>query len=248
MSLFQFLHHLTFTSYISRIWNSSPTSSWPGCGVLRWWISMSPSIPITPPASGWCPTAVQPGTTGSDSQESTRCHKSTMVIGPNLLGSQLQTTGWLTPTPVQLRASLSLLWRSSEMKREPNPHSAIYHLKCLIFNHLYLEFLERVTSKMQFIQKHAWSPNTVKAICSEWKAFKQFCLLANIVYLPVAPYVICFFAVWLISTGRVKTRNSLAQYVSAVRTVHVALDFPEIPTPSQSVSYTHLTLPTIYSV
>ena len=86
---------------------------------------------------------------------------------------------------------------------------------------------------MRFIQQHAWAPNTVKAISSEWKAFKLFCLLANIIYLPVAPYVICFFAVWLISTGRVKTRNSLAQYVSAVRTVHVALDFPEIPTPSQ---------------
>ena len=86
---------------------------------------------------------------------------------------------------------------------------------------------------MRFIQKHAWAPNTVKAISSEWKAFKEFCALANIIFLPVAPYVICFFAVWLIATGRVKTRGSLAQYVSAVRTVHVALDFPEIPTPSQ---------------
>ena len=86
---------------------------------------------------------------------------------------------------------------------------------------------------MRFIQQNAWAPNTVKAISSEWKAFREFCLLASIYWLPVAPYVICFFAVWLISSGRVKTRGSLAQYISAVRTVHVAYDFPEIPTPSQ---------------
>ena len=116
------------------------------------------------------------------------------------------------------------------MSPELVPSDAMYHLKCLTFNGYLLDFLQGLTSQMRFIQKHAWAPNTVKAISSEWRAFKEFCALANIIFLPVAPYVICFFAVWLIATGRVKTRGSLAQYVSAVRTVHVALDFPEIPT------------------
>ena len=86
---------------------------------------------------------------------------------------------------------------------------------------------------MRFVQQHAWAPNTLKAISSEWKAFKEFCRLANIEFLPIEPWVLCFFAMWLVSTGRVKTRDSLAQYVSAVRTVHRFLEFPDIPTPSQ---------------
>ena len=86
---------------------------------------------------------------------------------------------------------------------------------------------------MEYVQQHAWADNTLKAISSEWKTFKVFCKLANITKLPVEAYVVCFFAIWLIQTGRVKTRGSLAQYVSAVRTVHGYLQLADIPTPSQ---------------
>lgn len=86
---------------------------------------------------------------------------------------------------------------------------------------------------MEYVQQHDWADNTLKAISSEWKTFKVFCKLANITKLPVEAYVICFFAIWLIQTGRVKTRGSLAQYVSAVRTVHGYLQLADIPTPSQ---------------
>ena len=94
-------------------------------------------------------------------------------------------------------------------------------------------FLDDLTKKMRFVQQHAWAPNTIKAIASEWKAFKTFCLLANVHWLPIEPWVLCYFAMWLVSSGRVKSRDSLAQYVSAVRTVHRFLEFPDIPTPSQ---------------
>ena len=86
---------------------------------------------------------------------------------------------------------------------------------------------------MRYIQQHAWAQSTLKTITSQWKAFKEFCRLANITTLPIADYIICYFAVWLIMTGRVKTQGSLAQYVSAVRTVHKMLKLPQVPTPSQ---------------
>ena len=86
---------------------------------------------------------------------------------------------------------------------------------------------------MGFIQRNAWAPNTIKSLTSQWKAFTEFCGLANITMLPIPDHIICFFATWLVSTGRVKTAGSLAQYVSAVRTVHKMLKLPQVPTPSQ---------------
>ena len=86
---------------------------------------------------------------------------------------------------------------------------------------------------MRATQRKAWAENTLKSISSEWNAFKEFARLANILYLPIENWVICFFAQWLIYTGRIKSPGSLAQYVSAVRTVHKMLNLKEIPTPSQ---------------
>ena len=86
---------------------------------------------------------------------------------------------------------------------------------------------------MRFVQQNAWAPNTLKALASEWKAFKIYCSLAGITHLPIPDHEICFFAQWLLSSGRVKTKASLAQYVSAVRTVCGMLKIPKVPTPSQ---------------
>ena len=117
---------------------------------------------------------------------------------------------------------------------------------------------------MEHVQKHAWAPSMFKTISSQWKAFKEYCREANVLTLPMDESEICFFAIWLTSTGRVHTKGSLAQYVSAVRTVHKMLRLPLVPTPSEygpldmilkgfrrvvqhptkTVSYTHLTLPT----
>ena len=86
---------------------------------------------------------------------------------------------------------------------------------------------------MKYVQSKTWAPNTFKAISSQWRAFKIFSGLAGITHLPIPAYVICFLAIWLPSTGRVKSRGSPAQYVSAIRTVHKMLRLEEVPTPSQ---------------
>ena len=97
----------------------------------------------------------------------------------------------------------------------------------------YAEFLNSLAFDMRFVQQHAWAKNTLKSLGYEWRAFKLFCNLANVQTVPVENWVICFFAQWLISTGRVKTKGSLAEYVSAVRTVLGMLNVKKVPTPSQ---------------
>ena len=98
----------------------------------------------------------------------------------------------------------------------------------------FAELFSSLADQMSFIQQNAWAPNTIQALSSEWKVFKIFCALASIQFLPIAPWALCFFATWLISTGRVKTRGSLAQYISAVRTIHRTLLCEDcVPTPSQ---------------
>ena len=86
---------------------------------------------------------------------------------------------------------------------------------------------------MRFVQKHAWAPSTFKAIQSEWRTFKKYCAEAGITTLPIPDYDICYYALWLGATGRINTVGSLAQYISAVRTVHKMLRLREVPTPSQ---------------
>ena len=49
--------------------------------------------------------------------------------------------------------------------------------------------------------------------------------LANIHYLSVEAYIIYFFDLY----GQVKIHGRLAQYVSAVKMVHVTSDFPQDP-------------------
>ena len=86
---------------------------------------------------------------------------------------------------------------------------------------------------MRFVQQNAWAKNTLKSLNSEWNAFRTYCTLAGIYYLPIEDHDICFFAQWLVSSGRIKTKASLAQYVSAVRTVCGMLNVRKVPTPSQ---------------
>ena len=98
------------------------------------------------------------------------------------------------------------------------PASALSYLKCFRFS-LILEFYKKLATQMEHVQKHAWAPSTFKTISSQWKAFKEYCREANVRTLPISDSEICFFAIWLTSTGRVNSKGSLAQYVSAVRTV-----------------------------
>ena len=94
-------------------------------------------------------------------------------------------------------------------------------------------FYNNLADDMRFVQQNAWAKNTLKSLNSEWNAFKTYCTLAGIFYLPIEDHDICFFAQWLVSSGRIKTKASLAQYVSAVRTVCGMLNVRKVPTPSQ---------------
>ena len=86
---------------------------------------------------------------------------------------------------------------------------------------------------MRFVQQNAWAKNTLKALSSEWNTFRIYCSLAGITHLPIDDHDICFFAQWCVSSGRIKTKASLAQYVSAIRTVCGMLNVKKVPTPSQ---------------
>jgi integrase len=84
----------------------------------------------------------------------------------------------------------------------------------------------------QFIRQHAWAPNTRASLSSEWRAFYSYCDVANITSLPVDGYQLTLYATWLVASGRIKSADSLAHYVSAVRTLHASMGLP-CPSSSQ---------------
>ena len=152
--------------------------------------------------------------------------------GPNQRGYPQKTTGLQTFCPGLVQLNVASFGRVLRQASGPVQSSAIYHLKCLTFNVL-TGFFRDLARKMKYVQSKTWAPNTFKAISSQWRAFKIFSGLAGITHLPIPANVIFFFAMWLLSTGRVKSRGSLAQYVSAIRTVHKILRLEEVPMPSQ---------------
>ena len=81
---------------------------------------------------------------------------------------------------------------------------------------------------MQWLMMNAWADSTKKALSTEYKAFKAYCRIANIWTLPVTGHQLAVYAVWLLSSGRLKSTGSLLQYLSAVRTLHrrIGLDCP----------------------
>ena len=82
--------------------------------------------------------------------------------------------------------------------------------------------------EMQWLMMQAWADSTKRSLSTEYKAFKAYCKIANITTLPISPYKLSIYAVWLLSTGKVKSTGSLQQYLSAVRTLHrrIGLDCP----------------------
>ena len=82
--------------------------------------------------------------------------------------------------------------------------------------------------EMQWLMMSAWADSTKRALSTEYKAFKAYCRIANISTLPVTGHQLAIYAVWLLSSGRLKSTGSLQQYLSAVRTLHrkIGLDCP----------------------
>ena len=102
-------------------------------------------------------------------------------------------------------------------------------------------FRQRLRFHARLFQRHAWAPRTCKTLNSEKKAFVEFCLLADIEFLPVSGEDLCLYAVWLWVVRKFKAPKSVRAYLSAVRTLHRRLDLP-CHTPSTYGPLGHLLL------
>ena len=58
---------------------------------------------------------------------------------------------------------------------------------------------------MQWLMMQAWADSTKRALSTEYKAFKAYCRIANITSLPVSGHQLAIYAVWLLSSGRLKS-------------------------------------------
>ena len=82
--------------------------------------------------------------------------------------------------------------------------------------------LSRLMKDLSMYKDMAWAKSTVKALNSRQKAFLDFCLLYDRVPIPADPNTLSLFAVWLVASERIKSANSIPQYLSSVRTLHRA--------------------------
>ena len=86
-------------------------------------------------------------------------------------------------------------------------------------------------SQMFFLMSQAKAPATKKTQSSQLKAWFKYAELAKAT-VPVGGWHLAAFASSLVVQGRVKSADSLANYVSAVRSYHHDLGL-DCPTPSQ---------------
>ena len=82
-----------------------------------------------------------------------------------------------------------------------------------------LSLLQETLNKLRAM---AWASSTVKSLNSRQKAYVQFCENYNIVPIPASPEDLSLFATWLVASERIKSADSIRQYLSAVRTMHRA--------------------------
>ena len=91
--------------------------------------------------------------------------------------------------------------------------------------------LAQLHAQMKFLMSMAKAPGTKKTQSSQLKAWFRYAEWANVA-LPVGGWHLAMFATSLIVDGRVRSADSLANYVSAVRGYHLDLGMT-CPTPSQ---------------
>ena len=115
-------------------------------------------------------------------------------------------------------------------------NAAMYDLSSLTLNNSCFvaasPFIRTLAAQMKFVISHAKAPNTKKTNMSQLKSWFRYCQLAQIPRLPVGPWHIAMYATSLIVDGKVKSADSLANYVSAVRGYHRDNGY-DCPTPSQ---------------
>ena len=101
----------------------------------------------------------------------------------------------------------------------------------LIYFNLAPPHLATLHKQMKFLMAQAKAPNTQKTQDSYLKAWKRYADFAKVA-MPVGGWHLAMFATSLVVEGRVKSADSLANYVSAVRKYHHDLGM-DCPTPSQ---------------
>ena len=92
--------------------------------------------------------------------------------------------------------------------------------------------LRTLHAQMKFVMAHAKAPSTNRTQKSQLKAWYRYCQMAKIPRMPVGGWHLAAFATSLIVEGRVKSADSLANYISAVRGYHRD-NGEDCPTPSQ---------------
>ena len=70
------------------------------------------------------------------------------------------------------------------------------------------------------LQRCAWAASSRVALNSEARSYFAYCELANIEPFPINGYNLTLYATWLALSGRLKSADSIAQYISAVSVLH----------------------------
>ena len=91
--------------------------------------------------------------------------------------------------------------------------------------------LRSLHAQMRFLMSKAKKPSTTKSQQSMLKTWHRYAF-TNQVTLPVGGWHLALFATQVVREGRIKSADSLANYVSAVRSYHLDLGL-DCPTPSQ---------------
>ena len=76
--------------------------------------------------------------------------------------------------------------------------------------------LRTLHAQMKFVMAHAKAPSTNRTQKFQLNAWFRYCQLAGIPRMPVGGWHLAAFTTSLIVDGRVKSADSLANYVSAV--------------------------------
>ena len=92
--------------------------------------------------------------------------------------------------------------------------------------------LANLHAQMRFLMSHAKAKSTSRTQNSMLKSWFRYMQFAQIPRLPVGGWHLAAYATQLVADGRVKSADTLANYVSAVRSYHTELGL-DCPTPSQ---------------
>ena len=166
-----------------------------------------------------------------------RCRKSGTAFESSPLGyqrpritSQTPSHGMTIPRIASCSRTIVPVWADPQLNA-----MCVLNISTLSYNLVFFlapPHLQDLHRQMKFIMAHAKAPSTNKTQQSQIKAWFRYCQLAQIPRMGVGPWHLSMYATSLIASGRVKSADSLANYISAVRGYHRKNGF-DCPTPSQ---------------